>query len=288
MRIGAVILAVTLLPGVNVLRPYPGPYDPPRAEVLRHMATAETLRVFRLGDVDFEGHSPSRPAAPGWLAGYKVLGEGRVSRAWRRRMVEILSDSTHYAHVIIESNGPQELYARFGLRFSGGGRVTEVVFLTLDRVWTLWSGAKPQPSGFFEPDGEEIVSLWAGAFPGDSAIARMRPDGQLASRSFERVPPGPAPLHEMPRLLQGVPPRYPQAAQAAKREGVVMIQVTVGTDGRVRLASVQRSAPGFDEAALEAVRRWRFVPALDAAGRPVECHVVVPVRFQLDGRRRSD
>jgi protein TonB len=59
-----------------------------------------------------------------------------------------------------------------------------------------------------------------------------------------------------------VPPTYPPIAVAARRQGVVTIQATIGIDGRVTDAQVLRSEPLLDRSALEAVRQWRYTPTL--------------------------
>jgi len=64
---------------------------------------------------------------------------------------------------------------------------------------------------------------------------------------------------------------------------VVRVQVRVGADGRVLAVALAEGCGHriLDEAALEAVRSWRFQPGRDAAGAPVPAVVVVPVRFQI-------
>ena len=77
-------------------------------------------------------------------------------------------------------------------------------------------------------------------------------------------------------------PIYPRELRV---EGRVVVRVRVGVDGRVLSASVRQTSryPAFDEAALTAIRRWRFHPAR-RAGRAVESEVNVPVRFRLEDR----
>lgn len=86
-----------------------------------------------------------------------------------------------------------------------------------------------------------------------------------------------------PTLLSQVRPRYPQLARVRGLEGVVTIEMIVGRDGKPEADSVRirQSAPSFDEAAIEAVRQWRFQPGRDAAGNPVRVILEVPIRFQL-------
>jgi protein TonB len=77
-------------------------------------------------------------------------------------------------------------------------------------------------------------------------------------------------------------PDYPAEARRMRQEGVVMVSVEVGADGRPSDVSLGRSS-GFtllDQAAVQAVRRWTFEPAR-AAGLPVSSRVEVPVRFSL-------
>jgi protein TonB len=85
---------------------------------------------------------------------------------------------------------------------------------------------------------------------------------------------------EPPVEATRVIPEYPEVARQARMEGTVLLQVHVGTDGRVHDVRIMRSAGVFDGAAEEAVRRWRFRPAL-ANGRPVAVWVAIPIRFTL-------
>lgn len=87
-------------------------------------------------------------------------------------------------------------------------------------------------------------------------------------------------VEEIPEAVTRVPASYPDAARAARIQGTVMIQVLVGKDGLVKEARIVKGIPGLDEAALEAVRRWVFKPAL-SKGEPVEVWVAVPVKFSL-------
>ena len=63
----------------------------------------------------------------------------------------------------------------------------------------------------------------------------------------------------LPFPIQWERPPYPPHAIG---DGVVVVEVRVGEDGAARTATVVRSAPGFDDAAVETARRWRFRPAV--------------------------
>lgn len=82
--------------------------------------------------------------------------------------------------------------------------------------------------------------------------------------------------------LNNAGPRYPSASRRAHEEGTVMLKVLVAPDGRAQDLMVATSS-GFarlDDAALDTVRRWSFLPAKQA-GRPVSAWVLVPVTFEL-------
>jgi periplasmic protein TonB len=100
-------------------------------------------------------------------------------------------------------------------------------------------------------------------------------------------PPPPAPprpvrlsAYEMPRKVHDVAPRYPELAQRAGIEGVVIIEAVIAVDGTVRDARVLRSVALLDHAALDAVKQWRYAPTR-LGGVAVPVIVTVTVRFGL-------
>ena len=88
-----------------------------------------------------------------------------------------------------------------------------------------------------------------------------------------------------PDYLSNPAPEYPRSELPRGRESVVVLTVRVSTQGRAEKIAVTGSSgsPAFDEAAVRAVRRWRFVPAT-RAGNPVAGWVKVPIRFTLTRR----
>ena len=84
------------------------------------------------------------------------------------------------------------------------------------------------------------------------------------------------------RVRSNPAPAYPTAAKQARQEGTVTLEVDVSTAGLPTKVSLARSSgfPALDQAALAAVRRWKFEPAR-AAGVAVNGHVIVPLRFEL-------
>jgi TonB family protein len=82
-----------------------------------------------------------------------------------------------------------------------------------------------------------------------------------------------------PQVLEHVDAAYPQSHVGDAVETTVVLKITVEKDGSVSDASVlQAGGDGFDEAALAAVKRWRFTPALKE-GKPVRARIQVPFHF---------
>jgi len=85
---------------------------------------------------------------------------------------------------------------------------------------------------------------------------------------------------EPPTAIDAPKPRYPDFARQVGRNGLVVLQAVIGRDGLVREVQVLRGAPfGMTEAAVEAVRSWRFHPAT-RDDEPVAVYYQLTVRFQ--------
>jgi len=84
------------------------------------------------------------------------------------------------------------------------------------------------------------------------------------------------------RLLDGPPPEYPKAARTAGVEADVPLELIVDASGTVVDARLLKHAGyGLDEAALRAVRAYRFIPA-ERAGHGVSVRMRWVVNFRLD------
>jgi TonB family protein len=84
---------------------------------------------------------------------------------------------------------------------------------------------------------------------------------------------------EPPIKMNDVKPVYPAIAQNAGVTGVVIIEATVGADGKVIDAKVLRSIPMLDQAALDAVRQWEYKPTL-LNGVAVPVIMTVTINFK--------
>jgi len=103
--------------------------------------------------------------------------------------------------------------------------------------------------------------------------------------SYERHMRELAPLRiggniKQPMKIKDVKPVYPPEAQANRVQGVVIIETIIDPDGLVVDARILRSIPLLDEAALDAVRQWKFTPTL-MNGAPTAVVMTVTVNFML-------
>jgi TonB family protein len=84
-----------------------------------------------------------------------------------------------------------------------------------------------------------------------------------------------------PALIYKVEPEYSEEARKAKFQGTVVLSIIVDEKGTPTTFKVVRPLGlGLDEKAVEAVRKWRFRPALKD-GRPVAVYATIEVNFRL-------
>jgi protein TonB len=83
-----------------------------------------------------------------------------------------------------------------------------------------------------------------------------------------------------PTRISYTEPVYPRLAIDSKKEGVVILEAVLDEEGAVRNVRVLRSIPLLDDAAVQAVSKWRFTPTL-LNGTPVPVVMTVTVSFQL-------
>jgi protein TonB len=86
---------------------------------------------------------------------------------------------------------------------------------------------------------------------------------------------------QAPKKIKDVKPIYPTIAQGARVQGIVIIEATIGPNGKVQDAKVIRSIPLLDDAAMTAVKQWEFTPTL-LNGEPTPIIMSVTVNFQLN------
>ena len=85
---------------------------------------------------------------------------------------------------------------------------------------------------------------------------------------------------DRPRKIKHVKPVFPMPAMAARVGGNVLIEATIGVDGKVHNARIVKSVRLLDQAALDAVRQWEFEPSR-VNGVPVAVTMIIVVTFAL-------
>lgn len=116
---------------------------------------------------------------------------------------------------------------------------------------------------------------------GDDAVPAVAPVGSGSSGNSAPA----APRQKIgPRVLSSVEPIYPDDARQDGATGTVYISIEVLENGHPGAVQVVSSSgrSSLDEAAVRAVRKWRFVPAQDENGHNMRCFTRLPVRFRLD------
>lgn len=162
----------------------------------------------------------------------------------------------------------------------------ETRIITESRV----TAAPPPPKSvsLVQPATRIVVPVPLVSVPDPSAVAATARPAPVASavRAASSAPPAPAQPVTPPEFdaayLHNPAPEYPLEARRVREEGTVMLQVEVSPEGRALEALVEHSSGWqlLDEAALSAVKRWRFVPARQGSD-PVAAWVLVPIQFEL-------
>ncbi|MCJ7582423.1 MAG: energy transducer TonB, partial [Candidatus Aminicenantes bacterium] len=85
-----------------------------------------------------------------------------------------------------------------------------------------------------------------------------------------------------PKIIHQVDPVYPERAQRARIEGIVMMRVKTDNEGNVSSITVLRSDSSIlNQAAIDAVEQWKYQPTF-RDGIPVPIVTIVSVKFRLD------
>ena len=184
-----------------------------------------------------------------------------------------------------ESGGP----AGYGLRTSAG----------LFQLFTKDSqrfGPSDVSQRFISPDGTDVIryrgwgrSTERGA-PFD-AVERTKVAEATSGRSGASVSAGVVPSGATPdagavrnsgmppiRKIHDVTPVWPDAARQANVRGVVIVELTIGADGRVTDVSILRGIPLLNDAALDCVRQWQYEPVM-LNGHAIPMHFTATVTF---------
>lgn len=151
---------------------------------------------------------------------------------------------------------------------------------------------KPEPKPIIEPKPEpQVVETPPPAIAQEPVVQEAPPPPVTAApQMVEAKPqpqPEPEPVIEPPRFgvayLNNPAPAYPAISRRMGEEGRVMLRVMVGTNGKPEQVEIENGS-GFsrlDNAALDAVKKWKFIPAR-RNNEAISAEVLVPVKFSLN------
>ena len=83
------------------------------------------------------------------------------------------------------------------------------------------------------------------------------------------------------KLIRKVEPIYPEIARRARISGLVVLEVTIDEEGNVTGWKIQRGHPVLVEAAVQAVKQWKYSPTL-LNGEPLQVVSTVNIDFILN------
>ncbi|MGL4575992.1 MAG: energy transducer TonB [Burkholderiaceae bacterium] len=133
-------------------------------------------------------------------------------------------------------------------------------------------------------DPQALIAEPIAQLPAPATAQENAPTPQtqpVAAPAEPAAPPVTAPRFDL-AYLNNPPPAYPAASRRAGEQGKALLRVLVGLQGEVLRIELLQSS-GFDrldQAALDAVRAWRFVPARRGE-EVVQAWAVVPLNFRL-------
>lgn len=150
-----------------------------------------------------------------------------------------------------------------------------------------WTDRTPDPIG----DSSNPQPPCVGCIPvGDpNGVRDAMMEGVL--RAGPTLPPRHPPVAPVVRsshaqqslLLYQVKPQYPHIAIITRTQGTVLLHATISREGRIESLQVASGPPLLVNAAVEAVRQWRYRPFL-LNGEPVPVETQVTVNFTLGGQ----
>jgi TonB family protein len=112
-----------------------------------------------------------------------------------------------------------------------------------------------------------------------SAAVAQQPDDNHAKVEGE-VPRAGVNGFTTPRCIYCPQPKYSKEALKANFSGVVLLDVTITTDGNIINPIVLKSPGlGLKEKALAQLSKWKMKPALNPEGKPVNCRVQIEISF---------
>ena len=276
--IAAPVLALTLVLA-SVAPEGDRTHSLPEAKVLRAIAVARNVEVFRLGDMS----DPRERAAAGdaRMGQHAILAKTAVEGETRARLKRVFANqATYESDTLCWLCRTCEGRTRLGIRFGKGQDKVDVVAYVPERILVVTSYRGMWSSHLDDELLAEFVSLkslgaeWAQAIDAETSAPSARlGEGARDGTTFALVV-------ELPEVREKTLPDYPSIAVEAGESGTVLVKALIDEQGRVADTRIAESVYMLDDAAVSAVREWKFAPAR-CGGRPVRVWVAVPVTFTI-------
>lgn len=276
-RMRALVFAVLSASGVpSQAQNAPTPIEPAIASLaLRIAEPLQKAKVTKVFVADLRGPQGQEHPVGKWLA-------DQLSKSLERDFsgLQVLDRSQEVS--IAEGN--DDLGSQF-----------QPILLKRERDLARKLGANVVVGGNFAKIQQGIgISLYA-KFTSDSPRLLGETNGFITiSDEIASVSSDPIPLQKSgiaragiggtttPSCVHCPPPTYTEEARAAKYQGVVVLQVTVTAERRAtNIAILKAPGKGLEARAVEAVRDWKFKPAVGPDGNPVSVIVPIEVTFRL-------
>lgn len=143
------------------------------------------------------------------------------------------------------------------------------------------------PEGLQQAEGIELGFGVEGGVPG--GVEGGVPGGVLGGvvgGAMSQLAPPPTKVVRVggnivtPKMIKKVAPEYPDLAKASRLGAIIIMEAQVDTHGAVNSVNILRGHPLFDEAAVSAVKQWRYRPLL-LNGEPTQFIVTVTLNFNI-------
>ncbi len=220
-----------------------------------------------LGQESAAEYAEIAPVLPGVLeAAFRKMAEKDVTDIKCYRF-EGVCDVGINGNIIVLLSMRRHSKPLYEIRFKSGDRSREIWAFAYANGGFRYIGNTRIGFGKSLKDTPAEHSEVAGqAKPGDSGAPRVHVYG----------------LVQQAKMLHQVQPIYPDAARASHVTGTVVLHAVIGKDGTVQELEVSKGPCILDEAAIRAVRKWRYSPTT-VNGQPVEVDTTISVTFTLGG-----
>ncbi len=158
-----------------------------------------------------------------------------------------------------------------------------------DNTGTLFRGPS-YTDGDVQPVGGKVFPRFLGFVENGKTVVKVNVSKLIVSDQFAPgsfaplagVAPEAGCMNPKPfRRIKGSPPKYPQDARQRHIQGVVAVDVWIGTDGIPRIRKVVASpSPSLEKSSLDAIADWSYEPA-ECNGKPAQVETILRITYTL-------